>query len=44
VETIAEDLGPQPAGFVEFQIDKDAKLNVLRISVEDGRACEFVRE
>ena len=43
-KTIAEDLGPLPAGFVQFQIDKDAKLNVLRISVEDGQAYEFVRE
>jgi CubicO group peptidase (beta-lactamase class C family) len=42
--TIAEDLGPLPAGFLQFQIDKDAKLNVLRISVEDGQAYEFVRE
>jgi CubicO group peptidase (beta-lactamase class C family) len=42
--TIAEDLGPLPAGFVQFQIDKEAKLNVLRLSLDDGQAYEFVRE
>jgi CubicO group peptidase (beta-lactamase class C family) len=42
--TIAEDLGPLPAGFAQFQIDKNAKLNVLRIFLEGGQAYEFVRE
>jgi CubicO group peptidase (beta-lactamase class C family) len=42
--TIAEDLGPLPAGFVQFQIDKEGKLNVLRLSLDDGQAYEFVRE
>jgi CubicO group peptidase (beta-lactamase class C family) len=42
--TIAEDLGPLPMGFVQFQIDKEAKLNVLRLSLDDGQAYEFVRE
>jgi hypothetical protein len=42
--TIAEDLGPLPAGFVQFQIDKEGKLNVLRFSFDDGQAYEFVRE
>jgi hypothetical protein len=42
--TIAEDLGPLPAGFVQFQIDKEAKLNVLRLSLDDGQAYEFTRE
>jgi CubicO group peptidase (beta-lactamase class C family) len=41
---IAEDLGPLPAAFVQFQIDKDGKLNVMRISLDDGQAYEFVRE
>jgi CubicO group peptidase (beta-lactamase class C family) len=41
---IAEDLGPWPAGFAQFQIDKEAKLNVLRLSLDDGQAYEFVRE
>jgi CubicO group peptidase (beta-lactamase class C family) len=42
--TIAEDLGPLPSGFVQFQIDKEGKLNVLRFSFDDGQAYEFVRE
>jgi CubicO group peptidase (beta-lactamase class C family) len=41
---IVEDLGPQPNGFVQFQIDKDAKLNLLRLSFDDGQAYEFTRE
>jgi CubicO group peptidase (beta-lactamase class C family) len=41
---IAEDLGPLPAAFAQFQIDKEAKLNVLRLSLDDGQAYEFVRE
>jgi CubicO group peptidase (beta-lactamase class C family) len=43
-DTIAEDLGPLPMGFVQFQIDKEAKLSVLRLSLDDGQAYEFVRE
>jgi hypothetical protein len=30
-----------PNGFVQFQIDKDAKLNLLRLFLEDGQAYEF---
>jgi hypothetical protein len=41
---VAENLGPLPNGFVQFQIDKDAKLNRLRLSLEDGQAYEFTRE
>ncbi len=41
---VAEDLGPLPDGFVQFQIDQDAKLNRLRLSLEDGQAYEFRRE
>jgi CubicO group peptidase (beta-lactamase class C family) len=41
---MVEDLGPQPNGFVQFQIDKDAKLNLLRFSLDDGQAYVFVRE
>jgi uncharacterized protein DUF3471 len=41
---IADDLGPLPNGFVQFQIDKDAKLNLLRLSFDDGQAYEFRRE
>jgi CubicO group peptidase (beta-lactamase class C family) len=41
---MAEDLGPQPQGFVQFQIDKEAKLNLLRFSFDDGQAYVFTRE
>ena len=41
---VAENLGPLPNGFVQFQIDKDAKLNLLRLSLGDGQAYEFTRE
>jgi CubicO group peptidase (beta-lactamase class C family) len=42
--TIAEDLGPLPAGFVQPRIDKKGELNVLRLSLDDGQAYEFVRD
>jgi CubicO group peptidase (beta-lactamase class C family) len=42
--TVAEDLGPLPMGFVQPQIDKEGRLNVLRLSFDDGQAYEFVRE
>jgi CubicO group peptidase (beta-lactamase class C family) len=42
--TMAEDLGPLPAGFVQFQIDKEGRLNLLRFSLDHGQAYEFVRE
>jgi CubicO group peptidase (beta-lactamase class C family) len=41
---VAENLGPLPNGFVQFQIDKDAKLNLFRLSMDDGQAYEFRRE
>ena len=41
---VAEDLGPLPTAFVQFQMDKDARLNVLRLSFDDGQAYEFTRE
>jgi CubicO group peptidase (beta-lactamase class C family) len=41
---IAEDLGPLPTAFAQFQIDKEGKLNLLRLSLDDGQAYEFVRE
>ena len=34
----------RPSGFVQFQIDKDGKLNLLRLSFDDGQAYEFRRE
>ncbi len=41
---LAEDFGPHPNGFVQFQIDKEAKLNLLRFSLDDGQAYVFTRE
>jgi CubicO group peptidase (beta-lactamase class C family) len=41
---VAADLGPQPTAFVQFQMDKDAGLNVLRLSFDDGQAYDFTRE
>jgi CubicO group peptidase (beta-lactamase class C family) len=41
---VAANLGPLPNGFVQFQIDKDAKRTRLRLSLEDGQAYEFTRE
>ena len=41
---IAKNLGPLPIGFVQFQIDKDAKLNLLRLSYDDGQTFKFGRK
>jgi CubicO group peptidase (beta-lactamase class C family) len=41
---MVDNLGPLPNGFVQFQMDKSAKLNVLRLSFDDGQAYEFHRE
>ena len=41
---VAESLGPRPIGFVQFQMDKEGKLNLLRLSFADGQAYEFLRE
>jgi hypothetical protein len=41
---VAENLGPRPIGFVQFQMDKEGKLNLLRLSFADGQAYEFLRE
>jgi len=41
---VAENSGPKPDAFVQFQIDKDAKLNVLRLSFADGQGHDFRRE
>jgi CubicO group peptidase (beta-lactamase class C family) len=42
--SVVEDLGPQPIGFVQFQMDKEGKLNRLRLSFVDNGAYEFLRE
>ena len=38
------DLDYMTKGFAQFQTDKDGKLNLLRLSIEDGQAYEFRRE
>ncbi len=38
------DLGYMTKGFVQFQMDKDGALNLLRLSTEDGQAYEFRRK
>ncbi len=38
------DLDFMTRGFAQFQMDKDGKLNLLRLSTEDGQAYEFTRE
>ena len=41
---LVADLGPQPSLFAEYRMDKDAKLNVLHLSFDDGQAYDFTRE
>ncbi len=41
---VVENQGPQPNGFVQFQMDKNGRLNLLRLSFEDGQAYDFRRE
>jgi CubicO group peptidase (beta-lactamase class C family) len=41
---LAANLGPLPNAFVQFQMDKDARLNVLHLSFDDGQAYDFTRE
>lgn len=38
------DLDYMIKGFAQFQMDKDGKLNLLRLSIQDGQAYEFRRE
>jgi hypothetical protein len=37
------DLGYMTKGFVQFHMDRDGKLNLLRLSAEDGQVYEFRR-
>jgi CubicO group peptidase (beta-lactamase class C family) len=41
---VAKNLGDEPNGFAQFQTDAAGKLNVLRVTLEDGQAYEFRRE
>jgi CubicO group peptidase (beta-lactamase class C family) len=42
--TLAENLGPEPTAFAQFQMDATGKLNVLRLTANDGQTYEFRRE
>jgi hypothetical protein len=35
---------PQPIAFVLLQIDKEGRLNLFRLSFDDGQAHEFRRD
>jgi hypothetical protein len=41
---VAANMGPRPSGFVQFQMDKTGKLNLLRLTFDDGQFYEFRRE
>ena len=41
---VAENLGPQPLSFAQFQMDATGALNVLRLTTSDGQTFEFRRE
>jgi CubicO group peptidase (beta-lactamase class C family) len=41
---VAKNLGDEPTGFAQFQADATGKLNVLRVTFDDGQSYEFRRE
>jgi CubicO group peptidase (beta-lactamase class C family) len=41
---VAENLGPDPLAFAQFQMDAAGALNVLRLTTSDGQTYEFRRE
>jgi hypothetical protein len=43
-QAVVDNSGPSPNGFAEFQMDKDGKLALLRLSFDDGQAYAFKRE
>jgi len=40
IAPLVASLGPEPVGFAQFQIDRNGKLNQLRLSVEDYRVAD----
>lgn len=40
----AQNLGPQPMSFAQFQMDPEGKLGILRLTANDGQSYEFKRE
>jgi len=41
---VAENLGPTPLAFAQFQMDATGALNVLRLTLNDGQTYELRRE
>jgi CubicO group peptidase (beta-lactamase class C family) len=41
---LVANVGEQPSGFAQFEIDKDGKLGLLRLTFDDGQAYELRRE
>ena len=41
---MAENLGPGPQAFAQFQADKDGQPAVLRLTFSDGQAYDFTRD
>jgi CubicO group peptidase (beta-lactamase class C family) len=41
---LAANLGPQPTAFAQFQMDATGKLDVLRLTADDGQTYEFTRD
>jgi CubicO group peptidase (beta-lactamase class C family) len=41
---LAENEGPEPTAFAQFQIDATGRLDVLRLTADDGQTYEFRRE
>jgi hypothetical protein len=43
-EAIAKNMGDEPTGLAQFQGDAAGKLDVLRVTFDDGQAYEFRRK
>lgn len=41
---MAQDLGPGPTAFAQFQMDPNGKLGILRLTANDGQSYGFKRE
>jgi CubicO group peptidase (beta-lactamase class C family) len=41
---LAENIGPAPTAFAQFQIDATGALNVLRLTADDGQSYPFTRQ
>jgi CubicO group peptidase (beta-lactamase class C family) len=41
---LAENEGPEPTAFAQFQMDATGRLDVLRLTADDGQTYEFRRE